>query len=109
MKRKLIIIFLFINLSFGQNLLPGLFKINRSAFDSTAYKGLKSNMISDLVPQADTLLWLGTGSGLALLRDTTSIVTISSKAEVSASLTDVTPTGGAVSYTHLTLPTIYSV
>ena len=94
MKRKLIIIFLFINLSFGQNLLPGLFKINRSAFDSTAYKGLKSNMISDLVPQADTLLWLGTGSGLALLRDTTSIVTISSKAEVSASLTDVTPTGG---------------
>ena len=94
MKRKLLIIFLFINLSFGQNLLPGLFKINRSAFDSTAYKGLKSNMISDLVPQADTLLWLGTGSGLALLRDTTSIVTISSKAEVSASLTDVTPTGG---------------
>ena len=94
MKRKFTIIFLFINLSFGQSMLPGLFKVNRSDLDSTAYKGLKSNMISDIVPQADSLLWLGTGSGLALLRDTTSIVTISSKAEVSASLTDVTPTGG---------------
>ena len=75
-------------------MLPGLFKLNRSTFDSTAYIGLKSNMISDMVPQADTLLWLATGSGLSLLRDTTSLVTISSKAEVSSSLTDMTPTGG---------------
>ena len=94
MKRKFTILFIFINLCFGQNMLPGLFKLNRSTFDSTAYIGLKSNMISDMVPQADTLLWLATGSGLSLLRDTTSLVTISSKAEVSSSLTDMTPTGG---------------
>ena len=94
MKRKFTILFIFINLCFGQNMLPGLFKLNRSTYDSTAYKGLKSNMISDIVPQADSLVWLATGSGLSLLRDPTSLVTISSKAEVSSSLTDMTPTGG---------------
>ena len=61
MKRKFTILFIFINLCFGQNMLPGFFKLNRSTFDSTAYIGLKSNMISDMVPQADTLLWLATG------------------------------------------------
>ena len=94
MKRKFTILFIFINLSIGQNMLPGLFKLNRSDFDDTAYKGLKSNMISDIVPQADSLVWLATGSGLSLLRDPTSLVTISSKDEVSSSLTDMTPTGG---------------
>ena len=94
MKRISLFIFLCLNLSYGQSVLPGLFKINRSSFDSTAYKGLKSNMISDIVPQGDTLLWLGTGAGLAVLRDTLSVLTINSKSEVSASLTDVTPTGG---------------
>ena len=94
MKRISLFILLCLNLSYGQSVLPGLFKINRSSFDSTAYKGLKSNMISDIVPQGDTLLWLGTGAGLAVLRDTSSVLTLNSKSEVSASLTDVTPTGG---------------
>ena len=94
MKRISLFILLCLNLSSGQSVLPGLFKINRSSFDSTAYKGLKSNMISDIVPQGDTLLWLGTGAGLAVLRDTSSVLTLNSKSEVSASLTDVTPTGG---------------
>jgi hypothetical protein len=64
-------------------------------FDTTAFKGLKSNSISDIVPLADTLVWLGTGAGLAVLRDTSSIFTITSNASVTAGpLSNETPIGG---------------
>jgi len=86
---------LFIQMALGQGLLPGVFKMSVVDFDTTAYKGLKSNMISDVVPQGDTLLWLGTGAGLAVLRDTISIFTISTKADATAGqLTNQTPVGG---------------
>ncbi|MDD9880523.1 MAG: hypothetical protein OXR70_08330 [Candidatus Marinimicrobia bacterium] len=95
--RKLIIFISIFNVLMAQGLVPGTFKINVSEFDTSAYKGLKSNMISDIVPQEDTLVWLGTGSGLAVLRDTINMYTITSKADASAGqLTNVTPTGGVV-------------
>ena len=75
--RRFFLFPMLMNMVFAQGLLPGVFKMSAVAeFDSSAYKGLKSNMISDIVPQADTLLWLGTGAGLAVVRDTTSIFTI---------------------------------
>jgi|TARA_Y100000310_G_scaffold5212_1_gene6104 hypothetical protein len=90
--RHLINCLLFLSFTFAQGILPGMYKMK---FDTSAYKGLKSNMISDIVPQADTLVWLGTGGGLAVLRDTTSIYTITAAVEASAGqLTNQTPEGG---------------
>ena len=93
--RRLTICLLFIQMAAAQGLLPGAFKMSVAEFDTAAYKGLKSNMISDIVQQEDTLLWLGTGAGLAVLRDTTSIFTITAKANAAAGqLTNATPVGG---------------
>ena len=97
MKKSIIFLFC-IKISFAQGLLPGAYKLNISDFDSTAYNGLKSNMVSDIIPYLeDNLVWLGTGSGLSVLRDSTSIFTISSKADISpGQLTNLTPEGGVV-------------
>ena len=93
--RKIFQHFLIIfSLSYSQSLIPKLYKMKDFAFDSTAYKGLKSNMVSDIVQQGDTLVWLGTGSGLAVLKDSSSIYTINSKDKLSANLKDTTPLGG---------------
>ena len=94
--RRIFLFPMLMNMVFAQGLLPGVFKMSAVAeFDSSAYKGLKSNMISDIVPQADTLLWLGTGAGLAVVRDTTSIFTITANADAAAGeLTNQTPVGG---------------
>ena len=97
---KLIILFVGVNIALAQGLLPGSYKLDISDFDSSAYKGLKSNMISDIIPQEDNLVWLGTGSGLAVLRDTSSIFTISSNLDISpGTLTNITPKGGVVALT----------
>ncbi len=93
--RKIFHHFLIIfSLSYSQSLIPKLYKMKDFAFDSTAYKGLKSNMVSDIVQQGDTVVWLGTGSGLAVLKDSSSIYTINSKDKLSANLKDTTPLGG---------------
>ena len=93
--RKIFQHFLIIfSLSYSQSLIPKLYKMKDFAFDSTAYKGLKSNMVSDIVQQGDTVVWLGTGSGLAVLKDSSSIYTINSKDKLSANLKDITPLGG---------------
>ena len=68
MKKSIIFLFC-IKISFAQGLLPGAYKLNITDFDSSAYVGLKSNMISDILPyQEDNLVWLGTGSVLSVLR-----------------------------------------
>ena len=70
----------------------------RSAnFDSSAYRGLKTNIIGDIAPQGDTLLWLGTGSGLAVLRDTLSIFTLASNKDITAGQASTSTPEGAVS------------
>ena len=51
-------------------------------------------MVSDIVQQGDTVVWLGTGSGLAVLKDSSSIYIINSKDKLSANLKDTTPLGG---------------
>lgn len=85
------------NILLAQGLVPGAFKMNAEEFDPSAYRGLKSNMISDIVPQEDSLVWLGTGSGLAVLRDINNIYTITTKADATAGqLTNMVPAGGVV-------------
>lgn len=93
--RRFIQVVLFMNLSFPQGLLPGTYKMSVVDFDTSAYQGLRSNSISDIVPLGDTLVWLGTGAGLAVLRDTSSIYTITSNSVAEAGqLSNETPAGG---------------
>ena len=95
--KRIIFLLSMINLLTAQGLIPATFKMHAKEFDTSAFKGLKSNMISDIIPQEDTLLWLGTGSGLAVLRDTSNMYTINSNANVTAGqLTNETPSGGVV-------------
>ena len=95
--KRIIFLLSMINLLTAQGLIPATFKMHAKEFDTSAFKGLKSNMISDILPQEDTLLWLGTGSGLAVLRDTSNMYTINSNANVTAGqLTNETPSGGVV-------------
>ena len=67
---------------FSQGVFPKFYKINTLDFDSSAIRGLTTNVIGDILPQSDTLLWLGTGSGLAVLRDTSSIFTLSTNKNI---------------------------
>ena len=98
--KRLIVLIISFKILFSQGILPGYYKLNFSDFDSSAYKGLKSNMISDIVPQEDNLVWLGSGAGLAVLKDSISIFTISSKADIlPGPLTNITPQGGVVALT----------
>ncbi len=66
-------------------------------FDSSAYRGLKTNIIGDIALQGDTLIWLGTGSGLAVLRDTSSMFTLASNKEISVGQASISTPEGAVS------------
>ena len=68
--KRIALILLFSSFLIGQNMFPQRYKMKSANFDSSAYRGLKTNVIGDIAPQSDTLLWLGTGSGLAVLRDT---------------------------------------
>ena len=95
--KKLTIIFLSFSFILGQDMIPRKYKMRYSNFDSSAYRGLKTNIIGDIVPQTDTLLWLGTGSGLAVLRDTLSIYTLTSTKEIGDGQTSTSTPEGAVS------------
>ena len=78
-------------------MLPRFYKMRSANFDSSAYRGLKTNIIGDIAPQGDTLLWLGTGSGLAVLRDTLSIFTLASNKNITAGQASTSTPEGAVS------------
>ena len=53
-------------LLFGQMDLPHRFALKTAIQDTTLYSGLKSNVIAEIKFQGDSLVWLGTGRGLAL-------------------------------------------
>ena len=96
MKKSVILIYI-LNIVLAQGLVPGAFKMSADDFDTSAFRGLKSNMISDIILQEDTLVWLGTGSGLAVLRDTSSIFTLIKNVDAtSGQLTSALPEGGVV-------------
>lgn len=95
--KKITTILLFSSFILGQDMLPRLYKMRSANFDSSAYRGLKTNIIGDIAPQGDTLLWLGTGSGLAVLRDTLSIFTLASNKNITAGQASTSTPEGAVS------------
>ncbi|MEE8437034.1 MAG: hypothetical protein V3S22_01725 [Candidatus Neomarinimicrobiota bacterium] len=96
MKLKLIImgILLFSGLK-AQPFIPAKFYLSPvSGFDSSAFAGLKSNSISEIRLQGDSLVWVGTGAGLTVLRDTSSIFTLkTTPAPEEGTLTDLLPEG----------------
>ena len=95
--KRIALILLFSSFLIGQNMLPQRYKIKSANFDSSAYRGLKTNVIGDIAPQSDTLLWLGTGSGLAVLRDTSSIFTLASNKDIKEGQASTSTPDGAVS------------
>lgn len=95
--KKITTILLFSSFILGQDMLPRFYKMRSANFDSSAYRGLKTNIIGDIAPQGDTLLWLGTGSGLAVLRDTLSIFTLASNKNITAGQASTSTPEGAVS------------
>ncbi len=85
------------SLVFCQNVFPKFYKLNTSEFDSSALRGLTTNVIGDILPQSDSLLWLGTGSGLAVLRDTSSIYTLKTNKNIAEGQATTSTPEGAVS------------
>ena len=64
---------IFFQISYSQVNSPEIFRM-RNLISQNQFDGLKSNSIGDIVQQEDTLLWLATGSGLSLLKDSVSFV-----------------------------------
>ena len=95
--KRIALILLFSSFLIGQNMFPQRYKMKSANFDSSAYRGLKTNVIGDITPQSDTLLWLGTGSGLAVLRDTSSIFTLASNKDIKEGQASTATPEGAVS------------
>ena len=95
--KKFVTILAISSLLLGQNMLPQYYKMKSINFDSSAHRGLKTNIIGDIEPQSDTLLWLGTGTGLAVLRDTSSIYTLTSNKGIQEGQASASTPDGAVS------------
>ena len=64
---------IFFQISYSQVNSPEIFRM-RNLISQNQFDGLKSNSIGDIVQQEDTLLWLATGSGFSLLKDSVSFV-----------------------------------
>ena len=67
------------SLALSQSALPTSFKMqSKSLEDPLLTKGLKSNAIGDIALQGDSMVWIGTGSGIAVMRtdDTTAFFNV---------------------------------
>ena len=71
--KKLFFWLIFFQISYSQVNSPEIFRM-RNLISQNQFDGLKSNSIGDIAQQEDTLLWLATGSGLSLLKDSVSFV-----------------------------------
>lgn len=72
------IIFL-ISISVGQNFVPTNVSLRKTNLDSSGIiNELASNVISEIKLQGDSTVWLGTGQGLAMMQDSTSIFAMGS-------------------------------
>ena len=75
----LIGIIFFISMSVGQNFVPTNVSLRKTNLDSSGIiNELASNVISEIKLQGDSTVWLGTGQGLAMMQDSTSIFAMGS-------------------------------
>ena len=71
MKNLILVFFsLFFSLGISSNTVPIKYQLDKN-FDNAKIlsSGLKSNGISEIVLQGDSIVWLGTGMGLSFLED----------------------------------------
>ncbi|MEE9168010.1 MAG: FlgD immunoglobulin-like domain containing protein [Candidatus Neomarinimicrobiota bacterium] len=61
---------------------PKLFSLSRTTVADSTQAGLQSNVIVEIRTQGDTLVWLGTGQGLSVLRDSLTARTFLSSQEL---------------------------
>ena len=75
----LIGIIFFISMSVGQNFVPTNVSLRKTNLDSSGIiNELASNVISEIKLQGDSTVWLGTGQGLAMMQDSTSVFAMGS-------------------------------
>ena len=75
----LIGIIFFISISVGQNFIPTNVSLRKTNLDSSGIiNELASNVISEIKLQGDSTVWLGTGQGLAMIQDSTSVFAMGS-------------------------------
>ena len=75
----LIRIIFFISMSVGQNFVPTNVSLRKTNLDSSGIiNELASNVISEIKLQGDSTVWLGTGQGLAMIQDSTSVFAMGS-------------------------------
>ena len=75
----LIGIIFFISISVGQNFVPTHVSLRKTNLDSSGIiNELTSNVISEIKLQGDSTVWLGTGQGLAMIQDSTSVFAMGS-------------------------------
>ena len=78
MKNLILVFFsLFFSLGISSNTVPIKYQLDKN-FDNAKIlsSGLKSNGISEIVLQGDSIVWLGTGMGLSFLEDSITINTM---------------------------------
>ena len=84
-------------LTFAQPLriVPTRYTLRSQVTDSLRQHGLVSNVVSEIRLQGDSLVWLGTGKGLSVLRDSVTIQTFKTTTNLTNnSLTQRLPEGG---------------
>jgi len=81
--------------------LVSTFAVDNGVFDKTAVSvdslttGLQSNVIAEIQLQGDSLVWIGTGAGLSLLRDSVAAMTFTTGSDFTeGGPTDYLPSGG---------------
>ena len=102
MKRFILLIILLFNadLIYAQKLFPSNYAFRSVIADSTdslssSTNTMRSNVVTEVILQGENLVWLGTGLGISIIRDSLSVETLQDTMELtSGALTNRIPIGG---------------
>lgn len=102
MKQFILLVVLLFNadLIYAQKLFPSEYVFRSSIVDSTDSLSsntntMRSNVVTEVILQGEKLVWLGTGLGISIIRDSLSIETIQDTMELAnGSFTNRIPIGG---------------
>lgn len=75
---------IFFGVIYAQMPVPRDFVMRSTAASSSTTTGLQSDVIIEIVTQGDSAVWLGTGRGLAVMRDSTSAVTFNTSTTITS-------------------------
>jgi len=77
---------IFFGAVYAQMPVPRDFMMRGTPYDNTTSAGLQSDVIIDIVTQGDSAVWLGTGRGLSVMRDSLSATTFSTSSSVTSGI-----------------------